>query len=71
MRLISYIKQNGFNIKSFAREIGTSHRNMEMWARGERMPRWKEAEKIFIYTNNAVTGHDLYEEQIQRKKANI
>jgi len=35
------------------------------------MPRWAEAEKLFIFTDNQVTGTDLYEEQIQRKKAII
>ena len=69
LRLIDYIKQNNLNYRSFAKLIGTSHRNVEMWARGERMPRWGDAEKIFNHTNKQVTGQDLYEEQIQRKKA--
>ena len=44
---------------------------VEKWSRGETLPRWHEAAKIFKITNNQVTGNDLYEEQIQRKKANL
>ena len=42
-----------------------------MWARGQRLPRWEDAKKIFIATDNQVTGTDLYEEQIQRKKTEL
>ena len=65
MRLKDYIKMNGYNYKSFARELDTHYRNIESWAR------WAEAEKLFIFTDNQVTGTDLYEEQIQRKKTII
>ena len=71
MRLKKWIKSNNHNYRSFATLIGTSHRNVEMWARGQRLPRSKEAEKIFTITNNEVTGTDLYEEQIQRQKADL
>ena len=70
-KLKYWIRGNGFTYASFAKELGTPTRNVEKWARGERLPRWKEAEKIFKYTNNEITGHDLYEQQIQRKKAGI
>ena len=71
MFLKEWIKYKGFNYKTFASEISSSHRNVERWARGERMPRWKEAEKIFEFTNNEVTGQDLYDKQIQCKKASL
>lgn len=71
MRLKQYIKSNGYNYRSFAEILGTSHRNVEMWARGQRLPRWEDAKKIFIATDNQVTGTDLYEEQIQRKKTEL
>ena len=71
MRLKKWIKSNNYNYRSFAKLIDTSHRNVEMWARGQRLPRCKDAEKIFLITNNEVTGTDLYEEQIQRQKANL
>ena len=58
-------------VKGLGKEIGINFRNVEKWARGERLPRWAEAEKLFIYTDNQVTGQDLYEQQIQRKKANL
>ena len=69
MRLKDYIKMNGYNYTSFAKELDTHYRNIASWAKGDRMPRWAEAEKLFIFTNNQVTGTDLYAEQIQRKKA--
>ena len=68
MRLADWIKNNGYNCRSFAKLIKSSHRNVEVWARGERMPRYDVAERIFIATNYEVTGHDLYQEQIQRNK---
>jgi len=71
MRLQDYIRMNGYNYRSFAKELDTHWRNIESWAKGDRMPRWAEAEKLFIFTDNQVTGTDLYEEQIQRKKAII
>ena len=69
MKLKEYIKSNGHNYRTFAKLLNTSHRNVEMWARGQRLPRYKEAEKIFLITNNQVTGNDLYEQQTQRQKA--
>jgi|TARA_R110000803_G_scaffold109151_2_gene177512 transcriptional regulator with XRE-family HTH domain len=71
MRLKEWIRGNGFTYQTFADEIGASKRNVEKWARGERLPRWAEAEKLFVYTENQVTGQDLYDQQIQRKKASI
>ena len=68
MRLKEYIKSNGYNYRTFASAIGINFRNIEMWSRGERMPRWQDAEKIFNFTKGEVTGHDLYEKQIQFKK---
>ena len=69
MKLKEYIKSNGHNYRTFAKLLNTSHRNVELWARGQRLPRDKEPEKIFLITNNQVTGNDLYEQQIQRQKA--
>ena len=71
MELKDWIRGHGYNQKTFANEIRTSFRNVERWARGDRLPRWHDAEKIFIITNNQVTGTDLYEKQIQRKKAGL
>ena len=71
MELKDWIRGHGFSSKTFADEIHTSFRNVEKWARGERLPRWHEAEKIFNITKNQVNGNDLYEKQIQRKKANL
>ena len=71
MRLKVYIKQNGYSYKSFADAFGTHYRNVESWAKGDRLPRWAEAKKLFEFTNYEVNGHDLYEEQIQRKEANL
>ena len=50
MRLKEYIKMNGYNYKSFAKELDTHYRNIESWAKGDRMPRWAEAEKLFRCT---------------------
>ena len=71
MRLKDYILMNGYNYRSFARELDTHWRNIESWAKGDRMPRWAEAEKLFNFTDNQVTGTDLYAEQISRKKASL
>lgn len=71
MKLKEYIKSNGYNYRSFGKAIGISWRNIEMWSRGERLPRWEDAEKIFCFTENQVTGTDLYEQQILRKKADL
>ena len=71
MRLKEYIKSNGYNYRTFAKAIDINFRNIEMWSRGERLPRWQDAKRIFEFTNGEVTGHDLYEEQIQRKEASL
>ena len=71
MRLKEYIKSNGYNYRTFASAIGINFRNIEMWSRGERLPRWKDAKRIFEFTNNEVTGQDLYDEQIQRNETEI
>tara|TARA_R100001015_G_C4603808_1_gene158788 strand:+ start:251 stop:481 length:231 start_codon:yes stop_codon:yes gene_type:complete len=71
MKLKEYIKSNGYNYRSFGKAIGISWRNIEMWSRGERLPRWEDAEKIFLFTENQVTGTDLYAQQILRKKADL
>ena len=71
MELKNWIKGHGFTYKTFAKEIDTSFRNVEKWARGERLPRWHEAAKIFEITNYQVNGNDLYEKQIQCKKTNL
>ena len=71
MKLVNWLRGKGYNYKTFAKALGTSPRNVEKWARGERLPRWAEAEKLFVYTENQVTGQDLYDQQIQRKKASI
>ncbi len=71
MRLKEYIKSNGYNYRTFASAIGINFRNIEMWSRGERLPRWKDAKRIFEFTNNEVTGQDLYDEQIQRQETNL
>ena len=71
MRLKDYIRMNGYNYKTLALKLGTKRRNVESWAKGDRLPRWQEAEKLFIFTENQVTGTDLYAEQILRKKTDI
>ena len=71
MRLQDYIRMNGYNYRNFAKELDTHWRNIESWAKGDRMPRWAEAEKLFIFTNNQVTGTDLNAEQMSRKKAGL
>ena len=71
MDLKNWIRGHGFRYKTFAEEINTSPRNVEKWSRGERLPRWYEAEKIFNITEKEVNGNDLYEKQIQRKKASL
>ena len=68
MRLKQFIKSNGYNNKSFANALGTKLRTLEAWSRGERLPRWQEAKRIFAFTNNEVTGQDLYDEQIQKQE---
>jgi len=68
MRLKQFIKSNGFNSKTFANAIGIKCRTVEAWSRGERLPRWQDAKKIFVFTDNKVTGQDLYDEQIQKQE---
>ena len=63
-----YGKSNGFNSKTFANAIGIKCRTVEAWSRGERLPRWQDAKKIFVFTDNKVTGQDLYDEQIQKQE---
>lgn len=68
MQLKDWIKQNGFTYKTFGKQVGIDFRLIEKWSRGENLPRFSQAEKIFEFTNNKVTGHDFYEKQIQRNK---
>ena len=71
MKLREWKHQEKHTCKSLANELNTSVRNVEKWSRGERLPRFEFAEKIFNLTTNEVTGHDLYEQQIQRHKTRI
>ena len=71
MRLKTWIKENNLTYRTFAVKAGVSERNVVSWANGARLPRSFEAQKIFFITNNEVNGHDLYQEQIFRNKANI
>ena len=71
MKLREWMHQEKHTCKSLALELNTSVRNVEKWSRGERLPRFEFAEKIFNLTTNSVTGHDLYEQQIQRHKTRI
>ena len=71
MKLREWMQQENHTCKSLANELNTSVRNVEKWSRGERLPRFEFAEKIFNITTNAVTGHDLYEQQILRKKTRV
>ena len=71
MKLKKFIKKNGYTYGTFAKEMNVPMRNVSMWARGERLPRWREAKKIFELTDNQVTGQDLYEQQIFRQEGDI
>tara|TARA_R110001592_G_scaffold328442_1_gene610024 strand:+ start:580 stop:900 length:321 start_codon:yes stop_codon:yes gene_type:complete len=71
MQLNDWIRKNGYNYRSFGKEIGINFRNIEKWARGETLPRYNYAKQIFDFTNNEVTGHDFYEKQIQRNQTGI
>tara|TARA_E500000178_G_C17004213_1_gene747294 strand:+ start:1906 stop:2121 length:216 start_codon:yes stop_codon:yes gene_type:complete len=71
MKLKKFIKKNGYTYGTFAKEMNVPMRNVSMWARGERLPRWREAKKIFELTDNQVTGQDLYEQQILRQEGDI
>ncbi len=71
MQLKHWIKTNGYTYRSFGAEIGIDFRNIEKWSRGETLPRFNFAKKIFDFTNNEVTGHDFYEKQIQRNQADL
>lgn len=71
MQLGEWIRRNGYNYRTFSKEIGVSYRNIEKWSRGETLPRFDKAKLIFDFTNNEVNGHDFYEKQIQRHQANL
>tara|TARA_R100000742_G_C4257498_1_gene75355 strand:+ start:300 stop:515 length:216 start_codon:yes stop_codon:yes gene_type:complete len=71
MHLRDWLFKYNITYKTFAEMVNTSPRNVERWARGEVLPRSMDAEKIFISTNDEVTGTDLYEKQIQRKKTGL
>jgi transcriptional regulator with XRE-family HTH domain len=71
MKLKKFIKKNGYTYGTFAKEINVPMRNVSMWARGERLPRWKDAKKIFEITDYQVNGQDLYDQQILRKEGDI
>ena len=60
MRLDEYIKQNHKSIREFSAKVGLKHRNVEMWGRGERLPRPFDAKKIIEATNGVVDGSDFY-----------
>ena len=71
MKLKEWMRSNKYTCRGLAEKLNTSTRNVEKWSRGERLPRWHEAEKIFTFTETEVTGHDLYAQQIQRNKMRI
>ena len=60
MNLYEWIKNNDYDTRSFAEKYGLNVRNIQMWARGERMPRLQDAKKIIDATNDEVNGKDFY-----------
>lgn len=71
MRLKHWLKLNNHTYKTFGEVADVAPRNVEMWANGKRLPRWGDAKKIFLATDNQVSGQDLYDEQIQRQETNL
>tara|TARA_Y100000114_G_C11641472_1_gene269513 strand:- start:77 stop:301 length:225 start_codon:yes stop_codon:yes gene_type:complete len=65
MRLDEYIKKNHKSIREFSAKVGLKHRNVEMWGRGERLPRPFDAKKIIEATNGVVDGSDFYSARIE------
>lgn len=60
MKLREYLKKNSKKPADLAKEFGIVHCMVRRWCNGEARPTLKYMQKIFEYTNGAVTPNDFF-----------
>ena len=60
MELNEYLKSKNKNVADFARDFQVKHSVALRWVRGSRIPAKENMQKIFAYTNGAVTPNDFF-----------
>ena len=70
MQLSSYLEQNNLRPADLARELDVVHCVARRWVVGEVIPSKEYMQKIFAYTNGAVTPNDFYNINDNEKELN-
>lgn len=60
MKLQEYLKHKKKKIADMSRDFGVTHCVVRVWVTGERIPSLENMQKIFEYTNGAVTPNDFF-----------
>lgn len=59
MKLQEYLDRNNKKVSDLAGDLNLRHTVVLRWVRGKRYPRPESMQKIFEYTNGAVTPNDF------------
>lgn len=60
MKLQEYLDKNNKKVSDLAGDLNLRHTVVLRWVRGKRYPRPESMQKIFEYTNGAVTPNDFF-----------
>lgn len=60
MQLKEYLLRNKIGVSEMAEKTGFSQSACSMWAANQRIPSKENMQKIFAYTNGAVTPNDFF-----------
>lgn len=60
MKLQEYLDRNNKKVSDLAGDLNLRHTVVLRWVRGKRYPRPESMQKIFEYTNGAVTPNDFF-----------
>lgn len=60
MKLQEYLDRNNKKVGDLAGDLNLRHTVVLRWVRGKRYPRPESMQKIFEYTNGAVTPNDFF-----------
>lgn len=60
MTLQEYLAKNNKKVSDLAGDLNLQHTVVLRWVKGKRYPRPESMQKIFEYTNGAVTPNDFF-----------
>lgn len=70
MKLQEYLDKENKKVADLARDLELPHPVVLRWAKGERVPRQDNMQKIFAYTNGEVSPNDFYNINDNEKELN-